>query len=58
MEAPRAGRGRDDPIHLVVIESPYRSVVPPLLAYVDSWRQAHPEPVCTVVLPEVVADHW
>jgi amino acid transporter len=50
--------GRDDPIHLVVIESPYRSVVPPLLAYVDSWRQAHPEPVCTVVLPEVVADHW
>ena len=49
---------REDPIHLVVIESPYRSVVPPLLAYVDSWRQAHPEPVCTVVLPEVVADHW
>jgi hypothetical protein len=50
--------GREDPNHLVVIESPYRSVVPPLLAYVDSWRQAHPEPVCTVVLPEVVADHW
>jgi amino acid transporter len=49
---------REDPIHLVVIESPYRSVVPPLLAYVDSWRQAHPEPVCTVVLPEVMADHW
>jgi amino acid transporter len=50
--------GRKDPIHLVVIESPYRSVVPPLLAYVDGWRHAHPEPVCTVVLPEVVADHW
>ena len=50
--------GREDPIHLVVLESPYRSIVPPLLAYVDSWRQAHPEPVCTVVLPEVVADHW
>ena len=49
---------REDPIHLVVIESPYRSVVPPLLAYVDSWRHAHPEPICTVVLPELVADHW
>ena len=33
------------------------SVVPPLLAHIDSWRQAHPEPVCTVVLPEVMADH-
>lgn len=50
--------GREDPMHLVVIESPYRSVVPPLLAYIDSWRQVHPEPVCTVVLPELVADHW
>jgi hypothetical protein len=51
-------KAREDPIHLVVIESPYRSVVPPLLAYVDSWRHAHPEPICTVVLPELVADHW
>ena len=45
-------------IRYVVVESPFRSVVPPLLAYIDSWRHAHPEPRCTVVLPEFVSDRW
>lgn len=45
-------------VKLVVIDSPYRAIVPPLLAYVDGWRQAHPQPLCTVVLPELVAHHW
>ena len=45
-------------VKLVVIDSPYRAVVPPVLAYVDGWRQAHPEPLCTVVLPELVTHHW
>lgn len=41
-----------------MIESPYRGVGPPLLAYVNSWRHAHPAPISRVVLPEMVADHW
>ena len=45
-------------IRYVVVESPFRSVVPPLLAYIDSWRHAHPNPGCTVVLPEFVSDRW
>jgi amino acid transporter len=49
-----AGQLEDVPPHLVVIESPYRAVVPPLLHYILRWRAKHPEPVCTVVLPEVV----
>jgi hypothetical protein len=50
--------GRSVRVKLVVIDSPYRAVVPPLLAYVDGWRHAHPDPLCTVVLPELVAHHW
>ena len=41
-----------------MIESPYRAVVSPLLAYIDVWRQAHAEPLCTVVLPEFVGHGW
>lgn len=40
--------------HLVVIESPYREVVPPIVSYVVRWRAGHPDPVCTVVIPELV----
>jgi hypothetical protein len=50
--------GRSVWVKFVVIDSPYRAVVPPLLAYVDGWRQAHPDPLCTVVLPELVANSW
>jgi hypothetical protein len=40
--------------HLVVIESPYRSVVPPLVSYILQWRASHPDRVCTAVVPELV----
>jgi amino acid transporter len=40
--------------HLVVIESPYRSVVPPLVSYILQWRASHPGRVCTAVVPELV----
>jgi hypothetical protein len=50
--------GRSVRVKLVVIDSPYRAVVPPLLAYVDGWRQLHPQPLCTVVLPELVTHHF
>jgi amino acid transporter len=50
--------GPEVPVKLVVIDSPYRAVVPPVLAYVDAWRRANPDPLCTVVLPELVAHHW
>ena len=43
---------------LVIIESPFRSLVTPLLAYVGAVREAHPTDVITVVLPEYVPGHW
>lgn len=45
-------------VQLVVIESPYRSLVRPLLAYIDTVQETHPEETLTVVLPEVVAHWW
>ncbi|MDQ6793075.1 MAG: APC family permease [Candidatus Dormibacteraeota bacterium] len=40
--------------HVVVIQSPYRAVVPPVLTYILRWRAAHPDPLCTTVVPELV----
>ena len=43
---------------LVVIESPFRSLLRPLLAYIDTVRALHPEDTLTVILPEFVVAHW
>lgn len=43
---------------LVMIESPYRSLVPPLVAYIDALRDRNPGTTVTVVLPEFVPAHW
>ncbi len=45
-------------IPLVVIESPYRSLISPLLAYIDAMHDTHPHDTVTVVLPEYVPSHW
>lgn len=41
---------------LTVIESPYRSLIPPLLAYIDAARAVTDDPV-VVVLAEFVPEH-
>ncbi len=49
-------------VPLVVVESPYRALVGPLLAYLDvldaAWPPDKDEPVTFVVIPEYVARHW
>jgi hypothetical protein len=40
--------------HLVVIKSPYRSLMRPLLAYIDTVDELHPDETLTVILPEFV----
>ncbi len=42
----------DRSIGLVQIESPYRSLLGPLLAYIDALDRQHPHEVLTVVVPE------
>ena len=49
-------------VPLVVVESPYRALVGPLLAYLDvldrTWPPGQPAPITFVVVPEFVARHW
>ncbi len=43
---------------LVVLESPYRSLAGPLLAYIDALHESYPKDTIIVVLPEYVPAHW
>ena len=45
-------------IPLVIIESPYRQLVGPLLKYIDEVDRQRPDDTLTVVLPEFIARHW
>jgi hypothetical protein len=49
-------------VPLVIVESPYRALVGPMLAYLDvldqAWPPAKPEPITFVVVPEYVASSW
>jgi amino acid transporter len=49
-------------IELVVVESPFRALVGPLLAYLDvldsRWPADRGEPITFVVIPEYVASNW
>ena len=47
---PQWGQGTD----LVVLESPYRSLLEPLLEYIDELAHERPDRFVTVVLPEFV----
>jgi amino acid transporter len=45
-------------IPIVIIESPYRSFLAPMLAYVDAMDKIDPAAYITVVLPEFVPAHF
>jgi len=45
-------------IPLVVLESPYRSIVRPLLEYIDRMERQGEGRYLTVVIPEFVPSHW
>jgi amino acid transporter len=45
-------------IPLVVLESPYRSILKPLLEYIDRMEKQGEGRYLTVVIPEFVPSHW
>jgi amino acid transporter len=45
-------------VPLVVIDSPYRSFIAPILAYIDALDRSHPGETVMVVLPELVPSHF
>lgn len=50
--------GDEEETHLLIIESPYRSLLRPLLAYIDVIHERHPQDTITVLLAEFVLAHW
>ena len=52
-----AAREQVEP-RLVIIESPYRSMLAPLIKYIDAMREDHPDATVSVILPEFVPAHW
>ena len=47
-----------DDVPLIVLDSPYRSVLRPMLRFIDEIEALRPEDELTVVLPEFVPDRW
>jgi hypothetical protein len=45
-------------IPLVVLNSPYRSLLGPLVDYIDHIQQGGPERMVTIILPEFVPARW
>lgn len=46
------------PVALRVLDSPFREITRPLLAYVRSIRQENPTDLVVVYVPEYVVGHW
>jgi amino acid transporter len=45
-------------LKLVTIESPLRSIIPPLVTYIDLFQQQHPTAFTSIIMPELVTTHW
>jgi amino acid transporter len=45
-------------VPLIVLESPYRSIVQPLLQYIEEVQEEFPHHIVTVILPEFVPAKW
>lgn len=45
------------PVPLVIVESPYRALVGPLVAYIEQQKIDHPDKLINVILPEFVPAH-
>jgi len=54
----RFGVKRKLDVDLTVIDSPYREVTRPLLAFLDELRAQFPDDNTTIILPELVVDRW
>ena len=57
VENPARAAGLPVP-QLIVIESPYRRLVGPLLTYVAALKNEHPGRQIAVIIPDLVEHHW
>jgi hypothetical protein len=45
-------------VPLVVLPSPYRSLVRPLMTYIDELDRLYDDDVLTIILPEFIPSKW
>jgi amino acid transporter len=45
-------------ISLVILDSPYRSVITPLIDYVDRYEMRHTTAFTTIIIPSFIPKHW
>jgi len=57
VEEPAQAAGLAQP-ELVVLDSPYRFIVKPIVDYAIQQQAAHPERNITMLIPELVESHW
>ncbi|MFN3729614.1 MAG: APC family permease [Fimbriimonadaceae bacterium] len=43
---------------LVILESPYRSFIEPIIEYVDQTLEEEPDSFVTVIVPQAIPKHW
>ncbi len=48
----------EEDVPLIILKSPYRSVMQPLLDYLDQVHKERPDDMITVVLPEFIPGRW
>jgi len=47
-----------EPPKLIVLPSPYRFIIVPIVQYIRDLSEKHPDRRIVVVIPELVEDHW
>ncbi len=45
-------------VRLIILDSPFRSIIAPILDYIDEIQQRYKDGVITVILPEFVPSKW
>jgi len=45
-------------VPLELVQSPYRAVIPPVVAYIESLHAQRPELTLTVIVPDLAVRHW
>lgn len=45
-------------VKLVIVDSPFRAFLRPLMSYIDALHSQRPDAFVTIVLPEFIAAHW
>ena len=47
-----------DHVPLELIQSPYRAVIPPVVAYIEAVHAQRPDLTLTVIVPDLAVRHW